>query len=169
MKKLILPALLLLAAFGCVTYVVYANALKVESEPTVTAVKPEPATVGTLLSRVNEERAKVGVAPLTLDPAINATAQRKADDMFANNDTDHIDANGEHGYMYMKDAGIRCSYGGENLTSNSDFETPMPASEAISAWLNSGPHREAMLDPKYTSTGFGIKSWAIVEHFCQAI
>ena len=168
MKKLILTAILLLTAFGCVTYVVYANALKVESQPKVTAVKPEPATVETLLKRVNEERAKVGVAPLTLDPAINATAQRKADDMFKNNDTDHIDANGEHGYMYMKDAGIRCSYISENI-SYELHKADSTTESAMQGWINSPAHYKAMVDPKYTSTGFGIHGWAVVEHFCVAV
>src|SRR5262249_44174159 len=40
-----------------------------------------PATREELLRLVNDERAKVGVAPLAVDERLNGSAQRKTDDM----------------------------------------------------------------------------------------
>jgi uncharacterized protein YkwD len=169
MKKLILTAILLLTAFGCVTYVVYANALKVESQPTVTAVKPEPATVETLLKRVNEERAKVGVAPLTLDPMLNQSAQWKADDMVKFDYRSHIKpgetSNNGLDYLDSIDKANVCKIGSENLAWDNSKST-LTTDNAVYWWMQSKLHHDAMLNPNYTITGFGINNWAVVEHFC---
>lgn len=120
-----------------------------------------------LLDAVNAERAKAGVAPLTLDARLNTSAQVKADDMIATNDLDHIDANGKHGYEYAMEYNSDCKVPSENYYwGTQDHKT---AKSAIAWWMNSKPHHDAMLNPSYSTTGFGIvwgDKMVVVQHFC---
>lgn len=136
---------------------------QVAQTPTPT---PKPATKEELLALVNEERAKAGVAPLVVDERLNQSAQRKADDMTKYNYFNHISPNdGKNGYEYVYDTGIYCKYAGENLTQNySYYEWD---SRAVRSWMNSKSHRDAMLDSRYTLTGFGKSGVNVVEHFCE--
>lgn len=136
-----------------------------------------PPTREELLQLVNEERAKVGVAPLSADPMLEESAQWKADDMVTFSYFDHKrpgeSVNNGLDYLAKLDleAGDRCSYIGENIVDNVNVETGEPYDNtsigAVNAWVNSEPHHKAMIDPKYTLTGFGISGTKVVEHFCQ--
>lgn len=126
----------------------------------------KPATVSELLKLVNEERAKVGVAPLILDERLNQSAQRKVDDMVKYDYNAHVSPHdGKHGYEYINDTGIYCKIDSENysyITSGI-----LDAKSAVYWWMNSKAHHDAMLDPKYTLTGFGVSDGKAVEHFCE--
>lgn len=128
-----------------------------------------PPTVQELLDAVNAEHAKAGVAPLTLDTRLNTSAQVKADDMVATNDIDHVDANGKHGYEYAMEYNSDCKVPSENYYwGTQDHKT---AKSAIAWWMNSKSHHDAILNPEYSTTGFGIalgEKMIIVEHFCIA-
>ena len=127
-----------------------------------------PPTVDGLLRLVNEERSKNGVAPLVIDERLNQSAQRKADDMQKYNYFDHVSPNdGKHGYEYINDTGITCRTDSENLAWNTD-KSPISSEMAVSWWKGSQSHHKAMIDQRYTSTGFGIDGYIVVEHFCEA-
>lgn len=130
----------------------------------VVVSQPQPPTVNELLTLVNAERAKVGVAPLIEDSKLDVSAQLKADDMNNNHYYSHVDASGKHGYMYAYEAEpIKCNSPSENL----DYAPTLYTSkEAVAAWMNSTAHREALLSPQYTITGFGVAGLYTVEHFC---
>ena len=125
-----------------------------------------------LLDAVNAERAKAGVAPLTIDARLNKSAQWKADDMQTRNYTAHTDPetgrNNGLDYLDSIDDGL-CS----NVSENYHWATgsARTVTGAINGWMNSKPHHDAILDPKYSTTGFGV-AWGekmiIVEHFCIA-
>jgi len=136
------------------------------SLPAPTVEVQKPATVEELLSLVNAERAKVGVAPLVLDERLNQSAQRKADDMVKYNYFGHVSPNdGMHGYEYINETDISCKTDSENIRENEKQYNNVDI--AVAAWKNSKAHREAMLDPKYKLTGFGISGTRYVEHFCE--
>ena len=126
-----------------------------------------PPTVQELLDAVNAERAKAGVAPLTLDTRLNTSAQVKADDMVATNDLDHVDANGKHGYEYAMEYNSDCKVPSENIsTSTLDYRNTLAV---VDGWMSSKPHHDAMLNPSYSTTGFGIvwgDTMVVVQHFC---
>lgn len=126
-----------------------------KAAPTVkpAAVKTEPvATNATLLAAVNAERAKYGAAPLTEDPKLDQSAQAKACDEYDNHYHGHIDKAGIHGWQQAKDKmGLEGWYG-ENLVWGSTVSTP----DAMEWWLGSKPHHDAMIDTRYTVTGFGV-------------
>lgn len=173
MKRMsIILATLAVLTLGTVSYASLAS----QTVPTPTAPRTQSTmqtlsapTVQELLDAVNTERAKAGVAPLTLDARLNTSAQVKADDMVATNDLDHIDANGKHGYEYAMEYNPDCKIPSENIsTSTLDYRNTLAV---VDGWMNSKPHHDAMLNPSYSTTGFGIvwgDTMVVVQHFCIA-
>jgi len=169
MKKAIISitAVLSLLLIGSGLFVMNADSTpNVAPVATVQPVqKPQPPTVDELLRLVNEERAKVGVAPLVIDARLNQSAQKKADDMVKNNYFAHVSpVDGREGYTYIFDVMPECSYGSENYAYDNDG---LSSGRAMTLWENSPPHIKAIKDPAYSSTGFGISAdRVVVEHFC---
>jgi uncharacterized protein YkwD len=156
-------------------YILYYKDNVVAGTTTKSPVTPEkytpvvidaPPNKDKLLELVNSERAKAGVAPLVLDERLNSSAQQKADEM-EKDGYGHIDpVTGKQGYTYIfETTNHGCSIASENLDGASSSE------EAIREWLASPPHKAAMLDNKYSLTGFGITPhqnyFFVVEHFCE--
>lgn len=131
----------------------------VKSEPV-----PELPNKDELLKLVNEERAKVGVAPLVVDERLNRSAQQKADDLFTNKYFGHIDKNGRQGYDIAHEYAPDCFITSENLVWNKSNGSSL---SVVYAWMFSEPHRKALQNPDYIYTGFGIAGDKVVEHFCQ--
>ena len=129
---------------------------------------PEP-TIAQLLALVNAERAKYGVAPLKEDPRLDASAQMKANDEVAYGYFGHESSKSPNddgdSRQWLLASGIQCVDTSENLVDN--VPSNPTASGAVDAWISSPPHHAAMIDAKYTLTGFGINGYEIVEHFCQ--
>ena len=140
--------------------------------PVVKQIEAKPPTRSELLKLVNKERAKHGIAPLKIDKRLNWSAQKKSDDMLAYGYYDHESPKSPNSEgnsdQWILASGVRCIAAGENLDENST------ASAAVKAWIASKSHHTAMIDSKYTSTGFGIAGkdpngyYLITEHFCQA-
>ena len=131
-----------------------------------------PPDAQEMLELVNEERAKVGAAPLKLDERLNASAQEKADDMQNRDYYGHVSPEGTRGTLFVfKHMPSKCRYAGENLANilvpDSNSRNP------ISTWMSSTKgHREAILDKDYDLVGFGIAkdkygNSLIVQHFCN--
>lgn len=168
MKKLLISSAVVLSLLmvGAGAFVFYVGNMPDEVVATQT-VEPEskPPTVDELLRLVNEERAKVSVAPLVIDARLNQSAQKKADDMVKNNYFAHVSpVDGREGYVYIKDVMPECVQGSENIRDNDEYINT--SQEAFSAWVSSKPHYTAMIDGKYDKTGFGVSDDKIVEHLC---
>nr|DAE89098.1 MAG TPA: extracellular protein containing a SCP protein containing a SCP [Caudoviricetes sp.]DAN15374.1 MAG TPA: extracellular protein containing a SCP protein containing a SCP [Bacteriophage sp.] len=132
-----------------------------------TDIEEQPADPQRILELVNQERARIGVAPLEVDPRINASAQEKADDMVNRNYRDHVSPEGIHGYeLVFKHTGGECRRASENLTWRTDNSSDT-SRDAFNSWMNSEPHRKALQNPKYTKTGIGVKNGVVVQHFCE--
>ena len=168
--KLIIATLTLVTIAGGTLFTVWANSLTptpVAQTQAIQKLEPKPPTVDELLRLVNEERAKVGVAPLRVDERVQRSAQLKATDMDINNYASHIMPstgkvlNAEMNALLV-DACIDSS---ENFVDNDRYNNT--TAEAMSAWINSKPHYTAMIDPRYESTGIGISGDKIVQHFCD--
>ena len=127
-----------------------------------------PPTEQSVLAAVNAERAKVGVAPLQLHPNLSRTAQMKADDMIARNYRGHLmpDTNQPLTEEMRQLQSAVCVNASENLTWDDNVTN---TKQSMNSWLNSPPHKAAMLDPKYTYTGIGVGDGkVVVQHFCVA-
>jgi len=167
--KAILITLASLAILATAVISVYSLQGRTQAnDANVAAAQTQAPTTAELLKLVNEERAKNGASPLIEDSRIDASAQRKADDMLKYDYFAHVSPHdGKQGYTYINDSapGL-CKYGSENLAWNAD-KSQITSAEAVSWWISSKPHHEAMIDKKYTLTGFGITKDAVVEHFCE--
>ncbi len=102
-----------------------------------------------VLTLVNEERAKYGLDPLTMDfDLMNAAMARAAENVVmyaATGSISHTRPNGDRCFTVCSK-----SYG-ENLAAGQ--KTP---EEVVEAWMNSTEgHREAILTPGYKSIGIG--------------
>lgn len=172
-SKILLIYLLVILPIFCVIYIWYTNSTNnvtkvaetVATEPKV--VTPQPPTVSELLRLVNAERLKTNASPLVIDERLNQSAQFKADDMFTNNYFGHADPttgkrNGLEKVWEL--TAHACTYASENLTQNTQAND---SRSAVKAWVSSPAHYQAMIDPEYTLTGFGISDSYITEHFCK--
>lgn len=165
-KAALLATLAVVVFWTLAIYTTFAIIRTIPPEPVAEVVKPP--TVQELLKLVNEERAKVGVAPLAIDERLNESAQFKADDMVTNDYISHEDRNGKHGYEYAQEAtGESCSLVGENYYWGTGNRITSTA--ALDGWMNSKSHHDAILEDEYELTGFGIAGTdkiVVVEHFC---
>lgn len=137
-------ALLLLAIVGLIGYDHFSH------QGSVLGIGSD-ITSQQLLNDTNADRAKNDIAPLTLNPKLNAAATLKANDMFAHDYWAHTSPNGIAPWHWMGQAGYAYSYAGENLAKN--FQS---ADGVIAAWMASPEHRANLLDKNYTDVGFAV-------------
>ncbi|HEY3368866.1 MAG TPA: CAP domain-containing protein [Symbiobacteriaceae bacterium] len=103
-----------------------------------------------MLTSVNGERAKAGLAPLQADPALTKVARLKSQDMAANHYFSHQSPTYGSPFDMMKKFGITYRTAGENIAGN-----PSVAG-AHTSLMNSPGHRANILNAKYTKVGIGI-------------
>lgn len=157
----------LFALIGVFTYAALNNSANVvktaQSAPSTVSEQPKPPTRPELLTLVNAERKKYGAKPLVIDERLNKSAQYKADDMVKRNYRAHKDPKtGKNNGLDYSGTLLQCTWVSENLVWNIKS-----TQDGMNWWIGSKPHHKAMIDSKYTLTGFGIKEDVIVEHFCQ--
>ncbi|MBQ7493910.1 MAG: hypothetical protein IJT47_05735 [Selenomonadaceae bacterium] len=98
-----------------------------------------------VLNLVNAERARVGVAPLSLaDDLQEATAIRAREIV---SEFSHTRPDGSDCFTVMKNRGRTC---GENIAAGHSS-----AAETVEQWMNSEFHRENILNPKFRELGVG--------------
>lgn len=109
---------------------------------------------------VNQERAKAGLKPLTVNKALSAMALDKAKDMYNNHYFDHTSPTYGSPFDMMKLYGISYRYAGENIAMGQ--RTPQ---EVMTAWMNSTGHRQNILSPNYTQIGVAYYNKEWVQEF----
>jgi uncharacterized protein YkwD len=137
----------------------------VEQKPTI-----EPPTVERLLELTNAERVKAGVKPLILDERLNASAQKKVDEMAIEgwDDTPHINDAGFNTGYYIPQFMPECRWFSENVLGDA-----VDVYSGFNNWMNSESHREAILDTRYEYVGFGVikgldqRGGFVAQHFCD--
>lgn len=171
--KIFIAITTLLSILGIVGLCVVVFLMFAAGSPTQAPEKPaetpshKPVSRSVLLKLVNRERAKVGVHALKMMPELNKTAQLKANEMAKLEYFGHYnpETGKSSGLDFMRQH-TRCAVIAENLIYNPSYPA-RPARDAVDGWLSSPSHRKAMLNPRYETTGFGIKNGRIVQHFCQ--
>ena len=122
-------------------------------------------TVDELLAEANRLRAEKGVAPLTIDPRLNESAQWKAQDMADFDYFGHV-RDGYHGWQKADELAPECM-----VSENIETQDISVKDSPFAWWVTSKPHYDAILADKYDSTGFGIVNdngkMLYVEHFCD--
>lgn len=127
-----------------------------------------PADPQEILELVNQERQRLGVAPLSMDENVRKSAQLKADDMIMRGYRQHeIPGIGSNLTADMEQWMVKsCSSGSENLSWSLDGSDLISSRATVNGWMNSEPHRKAIQNPVYTKTGIGVNKAVVVQHFC---
>lgn len=108
-------------------------------------------SVDKLYQLTNEQRQKNNLPLLSLNSALSLAAQRKAENMLAENYWSHYSPDGKTPWDYILGAGYKYEYAGENLAKNFLFSNGV-----IDAWMNSATHRDNLLKRNYTEVGYAI-------------
>lgn len=103
-----------------------------------------------LLSLINQERAKQGVAPLEMNDRLSAAA-RKHSQLMAQSETLEHQFEGEPPLtLRLRDENVRSDHDGENIALDSELTV------AHAMLMQSPPHRANILSPQFTQVGIGI-------------
>lgn len=99
---------------------------------------------------VNQERAKAGLSPLTLNTKVSKVAQAKAEDMKNNNYFSHTSPTYGSPFDMMKQFGVSYSSAGENIAKGQ--KTPQ---SVMNAWMNSSGHKANIMSNSFEQIGVG--------------
>ncbi len=124
---------------------------------------PIPSTVGldnaerVIFEATNAERAKAGLKPLKWDTRISAAARLHAKDMAERGFFDHTSTKSgfETPTLRVQKAGALDAGAGENIALN-NVKIDLTGAKLMDQWMNSPPHRAAILRPEYTHIGIGV-------------
>ena len=167
-KWVLLGTFFILAFTATISLVCYKDYTQSQKPVQSAANAPQtPLDANKILELVNIERAKVGVAPLVMDTGLVATAQSRADDMVKRGYFSHRDPVTNENMVNILNGQKQCVYASENIVWMKYPNTLEDNQESVDWWMDSPAHKEAMLSPKYTLTGIGIKDKSVVQHFCQ--
>ena len=98
----------------------------------------------------NAERAKQGLAPLTLNTELSKVARTKSQDMKNKNYFDHNSPTYGSPFDMMKSFGISYTSAGENIAMGQ--KTP---EQVVQAWMDSPGHRANIMNSSFTHIGVG--------------
>lgn len=101
-----------------------------------------------VVSLVNIERAKEGLAPLTIDENVQAAAQVRA--LECEQSFSHTRPDGSSFATALKEQGVNYRRAGENIA----WGQHSPK-EVVTAWMNSAGHRANIMNANFTKIGVG--------------
>ena len=104
-----------------------------------------------VLNLVNQLRAEVGVAPLSLDSTLCQAANTRAVEISQDNCFSHTRPNGTSFFTVLDDYGISYMATGENIAAG--YATP---ADVVAGWKNSEGHYANMINASYTKLGVGF-------------
>jgi uncharacterized YkwD family protein len=104
-----------------------------------------------VVNLVNQERAKAGLKPLTVDAKLTEAARAKSADMRDRNYFSHYSPTYGSPFEMMDSFNISYRTAGENIAAGQ--RSPQ---EVMNAWMNSEGHRQNILNPNYTRIGVGL-------------
>lgn len=104
-----------------------------------------------IIDLTNQERAKMGLSPVSENSILNQAAYLKAQNMFEENYWSHFAPSGKTPWDFILGSGYKFSYAGENLAKN--FST---SEEVVNAWIASPSHKDNLLGSKYNEIGIAV-------------
>lgn len=135
---------------------------KTTTAPTPTKTTPSKTTTAPNLTEnnklekevvtlVNQERAKQGLAPLKDNSQLSNVARTKSEDMVAKNYFSHTSPTYGSPFDMMKKFGITYTSAGENIAMGQQT-----AASVMSSWMNSSGHKANILSKNFTEIGVGV-------------
>jgi uncharacterized YkwD family protein len=125
-----------------------ATPAKATTAPNLTENNKLEQEVATL---VNQERAKLGLAPLKLNLELSKVARFKSEDMRDKNYFSHTSPTYGSPFDMMTSFGIKYTAAGENIAMGQPT-----AAEVMKAWMNSPGHKANILSEDFTEIGVGV-------------
>ena len=107
---------------------------------------------GEIIVLTNYKRAESGLPVLIENNRLDAAAEAKAFDMFANDYWAHFSPQGKTPWQFINAAGYKYTFAGENLAR--DFSD---APSVVEAWMNSPSHRSNLLDKNFREIGVAVE------------
>lgn len=110
-----------------------------------------------IFTKVNEERAKNGLAPLSYNNTMEHYARFKSQDMGDRGYFDHNNPEGELITAQMARDGVSYNAWGENIAYIGGVSDPTAlANQFMTNWMNSSGHRANILSNNFSSIGVGV-------------
>ncbi len=110
-----------------------------------------PVTEGNLFTLVNEVRNTNHLKAFKVNQKLTTAANNKLAAMKAGNYFAHTDKFGKTGFDFIREAGYRYVYAGENLANG--FSS---AEGIVTAWQKSPSHLSNILNPNFTDSGLAV-------------
>jgi Cysteine-rich secretory protein family len=104
-----------------------------------------------IISEINPIRIGQGFLSLKPNDKLTQAAQLKAEDMIVKDYFDHVSPDGKYPWQWLKEEGYDYAAAAENLAINASDPKAL-----VTAWLNSPPHAENILNGYFTDIGVGI-------------
>jgi uncharacterized protein YkwD len=130
--------------------------------PTATPAPPPPPPAAGLTAfeqelygYINAERVSAGLPALPIDPALQALARHRSQDMATRGYFSHVTPEGKSVFDLMVEWGIPFGWAGENLARN-NYPDAESARVAIKDLMASPAHRANILHTQYTTIGVGL-------------
>jgi hypothetical protein len=125
-------------------------------------------TAQKVYEQTNDQRVAAGLPLLHFNQTLSNSAQKKAQDMFANNYWAHNSPQGLTPWDFFHSVGYQYSTAGENLAK--DF---YDTDSMMKAWMNSPTHKANIVNNQYQEIGIGVvngvlngvKTTLVVQHF----
>jgi hypothetical protein len=141
MKRVFLSSLVVLLCWGEVSFT-----------PTLQAQEQDP--VAQFVELINQARSRESLSPYGWSNELAAAAQRHANDLAANQLASHIGTDGSDASQRIAEAGY-AAWGGTMVGENYWAGTTTPR-QAFDWFMESQPHRENILNPRYREIGVGV-------------
>lgn len=106
-----------------------------------------------LVDLANDDREIKNISTLKINPALEAAAKLKAEDMAAKGYFSHMSPEGLSPWYWFDKAGYTFVYAGENLAVNFT-----ESNDVERAWMDSPGHRSNILNEKFTEIGIATAS-----------
>lgn len=109
-----------------------------------------------ILSRVNLERTRAGLAALKFSPRLAVVARGHSYDMAIRRYLSHESPEGIGPGQRIAGEGIAYVAAGENIYADDYHDLQDLARHTVAAWMNSPEHRAAILSARFVETGVGV-------------
>ncbi|MPY58588.1 CAP domain-containing protein [Streptomyces spongiae] len=121
------------------------------STPTASTTAASADELTTLVTLVNEERAKAGCAAVTVNEKLTKAAQDHSQDMADHGTLSHTGSDGSSFTDRYERVGYSWSTGGENIAAG--YTTP---ESVMAGWMASSGHKANILNCAFEEIGVGL-------------
>ena len=128
-----------------------ADQIKVNQIVKIPNVSQDKKLEKEVVTLVNQERAKVGLAPLKDNWELSRVARYKSEDMANKNYFSHTSPTYGSPFDMIKNFGIKYMAAGENIAMGQQT-----SASVMTAWMNSSGHKANILNANFTEIGVGV-------------